>query len=131
VTPRLLLPKSSCGRTPPDIGSNLDTIERAVAEQAERATASIKDIAVYCGAQNGDADHREVLGPRLPRGGASGVVVIDGGVVAEWGGPSRLEMAFNATKSVTSLVAGIAFADGLLALSSYPQCMSPPRRDHL
>jgi CubicO group peptidase (beta-lactamase class C family) len=98
--------------------ADLDSIRRAVAAQARRATSGTDDIAAYCAAQNGDADHREVLGPQLTGGGASGVVVLGGSVIAEWGDPTRPEMAFSATKSITSLVAGIAFDDGLLGLDT-------------
>jgi CubicO group peptidase (beta-lactamase class C family) len=114
---------------PPD----LDGIRRAVAEQARRPTPGIDDIAGYCAAQNGDADHREVLGPQLAGGGPSGVVLLDGSVVAGWGDPTRPEMAFSVTKSIASLVAGTAFDDGLLELDApvrdgvgLPQFAEPP-----
>jgi CubicO group peptidase (beta-lactamase class C family) len=116
-TPRPLLPTTAGTRSFGD----LDRVERAIAEQTRRSTPGIDDIAAYCAAQNGDADHREVLGPQLPGGGASGVVVLDGWVIAEWGDPTRPEMAFSATKSIVSLVAGTAFDDGLLVLDT-PVC---------
>jgi len=43
-------------------------------------------------------------------------VVRRGAVVASWGDPTRVEMAFSATKSVLSLVAGVAYDDGTLSL---------------
>ncbi|MHA6629871.1 serine hydrolase domain-containing protein [Pseudonocardia sichuanensis] len=98
--------------------ADLDAIGRACAEQARRATDGTDDIAAYCAAQVGDADHREVIGPQLPGAGPSGVVVLDGSRVAEWGDPTRPEMAFSATKSIASLVAGLAFDDGLLGLDT-------------
>ncbi|WP_233159367.1 serine hydrolase [Pseudonocardia sp. MH-G8] len=98
--------------------AQLDGIRRAAAEQARRPTSGIDDIAAYCEAQNLDADHRDVLGPQLAGGGAGGVVVLDGSIVAEWGDPRRPEMAFSATKSIVSLVAGTAFDDGLFALDA-------------
>lgn len=63
-----------------------------------------------------DASHREVIGPLLDGQGASGVVVRRGTVLAVWGDPTRTEMAYGATKSVLSLVAGVAFDDGVLRL---------------
>ncbi|OLT06030.1 serine hydrolase [Pseudonocardia sp. CNS-004] len=90
-------------------------------------------MAAYCAAQNGDADHREVRGRQLTAGGASGVVVLGGSVIAEWGDPTRPEMAFSATKSVASLIAGVAFDEGLLGLDvlvgesvELPQFAAPP-----
>ncbi|WP_320668954.1 serine hydrolase domain-containing protein [Patulibacter defluvii] len=55
-----------------------------------------------------------VMGPLLDRGGPSGLVVVGGRVVARWGDPDRREMTFSIAKSALSLVAGLAFDDGLL-----------------
>jgi CubicO group peptidase (beta-lactamase class C family) len=44
-------------------------------------------------------------------------------VLASWGDPGREEMAFSATKSVLSVVAGLAFDDGLLRLEE-PVCQA-------
>lgn len=102
---------------PPDLeGIDLDAVARATAQQARRSTPGVEDIAAYCREQNLDDDHREVLGPQLPGGPASGVVAVDGQVLADWGDPTRPEMTFSVTKSVVSLVAGTAFDDGLLVL---------------
>lgn len=48
--------------------------------------------------------------------GAGGVVVRRGTVIASWGDSTRAEMAYSATKSVLSLVAGVLFDDGRLRL---------------
>ncbi|MFE7314767.1 serine hydrolase domain-containing protein [Streptomyces sp. NPDC057555] len=93
-----------------------DALARAVRRQAGRAVPGVEDMTTYLAAQVADASHREVLGPLLNGGGPSGVIVRRGHVVASWGDPHRVEMAFSATKSVLSLVAGVAFDDGLLAL---------------
>ncbi|MFI0822443.1 serine hydrolase domain-containing protein [Streptomyces sp. NPDC021098] len=73
-------------------------------------------MAAYLDAQVADASHREVVGPLLDGGGASGVVVRRGAVIASWGDPGRVEMAYSATKSVLALVAGVAHDDGVLEL---------------
>jgi CubicO group peptidase (beta-lactamase class C family) len=62
----------------------------------------------------GDASHREVTGPLLAGSGASGVVLHRGQTVGSWGDPDTPEMLFSATKSFLSLVAGVAFGEGLL-----------------
>ncbi|MFK0296490.1 serine hydrolase domain-containing protein [Streptomyces sp. NPDC090442] len=97
-------------------GVDGDALERAVRRQADRPVPGVEDMATYLAAQVADASHREVLGPLLDGGGPSGVIARRGRVVASWGDPHRAEMAFSATKSVLSLVAGIAFDDGLLGL---------------
>ncbi|WP_369386779.1 hypothetical protein AB5J72_03570 [Streptomyces sp. CG1] len=77
----------------------------------------------YLASQVSDASHRQVPGPLLDGQGASGVVVRNGVALASRGDPGRSEMAFSATKRVLSLVAGLAFDDGLLRLDD-PVCHS-------
>ncbi len=97
-------------------GVDLAAVETAVAQQAARPVDGVGDMASYLATQVGDASHRDVLGPLLDGSGASGVVVRRGAVLASWGDPSRVEMAFSATKSVLSLVAGVAHDEGALRL---------------
>ncbi|MFE7276631.1 serine hydrolase domain-containing protein [Streptomyces sp. NPDC057623] len=91
-------------------------LSRAVRAQAGRSVAGVGDMASYLADQVSDAAHREVVGPLLDGRGAGGVVLRGGAVLASWGDPARVEMAFSATKSVLSLVAGVAFDDGALRL---------------
>ncbi|WP_405825905.1 serine hydrolase [Streptomyces sp. NBC_01390] len=100
----------------PWAGVDAARLARAAKEQAERTVPGIQDMRSYLASQVSDVSHREVLGPLLDGQGASGVVVRSGVVLASWGDPERTEMAFSATKSVLSLVAGLAFDDGLLRL---------------
>ncbi|MGX1760238.1 serine hydrolase domain-containing protein [Streptomyces lydicus] len=97
-------------------GVNEAALAQAVQAQATRPVPGIEDMASYLAAQVSDTAHREVVGPLLDGQGASGVVVRRGSVIASWGEPTRAEMAFSATKSVLSLVGGIAFDDGTLRL---------------
>jgi CubicO group peptidase (beta-lactamase class C family) len=56
----------------------------------------------------------EVLGPVAPRGGPSGLVIVGGRVVAEWGDTHRPDMTFSAAKSYLALCAGLIADDGAL-----------------
>lgn len=95
---------------------DLDAVAAAARRQAARPTPGAEDMAAYLPAQVADASHRDVVGPLLDGGGASGVVLHRGERIASWGDPSRPEMAFSATKSVVALVAGVAFDRGVLSL---------------
>lgn len=97
-------------------GVDREALARAVRAQAGRPVPGIGDMASYLDAQVSDASHREVVGPLLDGRGAGGVVVRRGTVIASWGDPTRTEMAYSATKSVLSLVAGVLFDDGRLRL---------------
>ncbi|MFC8093057.1 hypothetical protein [Streptomyces sp. NPDC057301] len=109
-------------------GVDAAALAQAVRAQAGRPVTGIDDMASYLARQVSDASHREVLGPLLDGQGASGVVVRRGAVLASWGDPARAEMAYSATKSVLSLVAGIAFDDGALRLDEKDQEPNPPVR---
>ena len=90
----------------PWAGVDAAALKRAVSDQAGRPVPGVADMASYLAAAVSDVSHREVVGPLLNGGGASGVVLRRGAVVASWGDPARTEMAFSATKSILALVAG-------------------------
>jgi hypothetical protein len=77
-------------------------------------TKGAADIGAYLAAQVSDLTHREVVGPLKAANGASGVIWARGQELAVWGDPDVPEMAFSVTKSVVSIVAGLAYDDGLL-----------------
>jgi CubicO group peptidase (beta-lactamase class C family) len=96
------------------IMSMIDRVQTLVAHYAQTWTEEAIEIDTYLASQVSDDSHREILGPLKPASGASGVVLLDGREAASWGDPEVSEMAFSATKSVVSAVAGCAFDDGLL-----------------
>ena len=89
-------------------------LRQVAADAGVRWTRAAADIETYLAAQVADVSHREVVGPLLAASGGSGVVLVGGRAVASWGDPAVPEMAFSVTKSVVSVVAGLAFDDGLL-----------------
>lgn len=86
----------------------------AIDEGTREWTESAADMPSYLAGQVADAGHTEVLGPLLGATGGSGVVRFAGREVARWGDPTVPEMAFSATKSVASVVAGVVYDAGLL-----------------
>lgn len=93
---------------------SVDKIAPIAAKLAGAATGGCGKIDSYLDAQVKDETHREVIGPLMPGGGASGVVIRKGETVASWGEFDRPEMLFSATKTFVSLVAGVAYDAGLL-----------------
>ncbi|WP_313022788.1 serine hydrolase [Mobilicoccus sp.] len=89
-------------------------LETAAQDAGARFTVEAVDIEAYLASQVADTTHREVAGPLSPATGASGVVIVDRRRVVSWGDPAAVEMTFSVTKTVVSLVAGVAFDDGLL-----------------
>ncbi len=89
-------------------------LETAAQDAGARFTVEAVDIEAYLASQVADTTHREVAGPLSPATGASGVVIVGGRRVVSWGDPAAVEMTFSVTKTVVSLVADVAFDDGLL-----------------
>ena len=89
-------------------------IVRLAKDRVTALTPGVQNIAEYLDRQVADEGDHEVLGPLLEASGASGCVVHGGETLAEWGDPGAPEMLFSATKSVVSVVAGLAFDDGRL-----------------
>ena len=51
----------------------------------------------------------EAVGAFKERGAATGIIIRNGYIVAEWGEPLRVDMTFSVTKSFVSTVVGLAF----------------------
>lgn len=51
----------------------------------------------------------EAVGAFKDRGDATGIIVRNGYIVAEWGEPNRVDMTFSVTKSFVSTVVGLAY----------------------
>lgn len=63
---------------------------------------------------NDKPPHDQPIGIVRPRGGASGLVLRGGRIVAEWGDTTRADTTFSAAKSYLGLLAGVAYDDGLI-----------------
>ena len=57
----------------------------------------------------GQAPYGELVGPTKDRGDATGIVIRNGYIVAEWGDPLRVDMSHSVTKSFLASVVGLAF----------------------
>lgn len=56
----------------------------------------------------------EIVGPVRERGGPAGLILKGGRIVSEWGDTRRTDMTFSIAKSYLSVLAGLAFDDGLI-----------------
>ena len=54
-------------------------------------------------------------GPLKERGPATGLIIKNGYIVAEWGEPGRVDQTFSVAKSFLSSVAGLAYDAGIIA----------------
>lgn len=101
-------------RPPSELGMNPEQLAAAIAFHQAHETPWPRDFLTASGRYVGVADEPEapddVPGPVRPRGGANGLIVRGGYVVAEWGDTRRHDMSFSVAKSYLAVLAGLAVA---------------------
>lgn len=101
-------------RTPEQVGMDGAKVQEAIVFAKERETRSPRDLEEAHYQSFGREPFGGAVGPFKPRGDASGVIVRNGYIVAEWGDPARVDMTFSVTKSFVSTVVGLAVERGLI-----------------
>jgi len=106
-----------------DYFPNAEKWERRTADQAKFDVAKLKEAVDFAVANESKAPRNlelahyqsfgrepygEAVGPFKERGDATGIIIRNGYIVAEWGDPSRVDMTFSVTKSFVSTTVGLA-----------------------
>ncbi|MFH5926683.1 serine hydrolase domain-containing protein [Roseomonas xinghualingensis] len=100
---------------PARLGFDPAKLAEAVAFAESRETPFPRDLLAHLeGGHFEPAPDNEVLGPVVPRGAPSGLILRDGVVAASWGDTRQADMTFSVAKSCLSMLAGIAHGDGLI-----------------
>lgn len=108
-------PGSAWVATSPDrVGMDADLLAEAVTFAIASESAFGPDLAAALSERLAASAYPELLGPMQSRGGANGLIVKDGRIVAEWGDTDRVDMTFSVTKSVLATLAGLALDQGLI-----------------
>src|SRR5690349_12244748 len=115
-TPSVYYPESSqwLKKTPGDVSMNASKLDAAIAYAKEKESATPKNLETAHYQTFGREPFGDAIGPFAERGSATGVVIRNGYIVAEWGDPQRVDMTFSVTKSFLSTVVGLAFDRGLI-----------------
>lgn len=101
-------------RSPRRLGMDSTRIAAAIAYALASETKSPRDLLLAHVQSFGREPFGEAIGPFLPRGEPTGLIIRGGYVVAEWGDPRRVDMTFSVTKSFLSTVVGVAFDRGMI-----------------
>jgi CubicO group peptidase (beta-lactamase class C family) len=101
-------------RRPEAVGLDAARLQEAVAFAIASERKAPRDLSVAHMHSFGKEPFNQPLGPFTERGDPTGIVVRRGYVVAEWGDPARVDMAFSVTKSFVAAVAGLALDRGLI-----------------
>ena len=99
-------------RSPSTMGMDSVKLADAIAYAIEKESTTPRDLELNHYQTFGREPFGTAIGPLAPRGGATGVIVRKGYVVATWGDPNAVEIANSVTKSFLSTVVGLAFDAG-------------------
>jgi CubicO group peptidase (beta-lactamase class C family) len=101
-------------RAPADIGLDAEKLAAAVQFAKNNESKASRNMEIAQALSFGKEPFSSGIGPFSTRGGATGVIVYKGYIVAEWGEPSRVDMTHSVTKSFLSMVVGLAVDSGLI-----------------
>jgi CubicO group peptidase (beta-lactamase class C family) len=96
-------------RAPEHVGLDPQAVKDAVALAVASAAATPRDLREGHLRSFGREPHGEAVGPFRERGPASGMIIRQGYLVAEWGDPHRVDATFSVTKSFLSTTVGLAY----------------------
>jgi CubicO group peptidase (beta-lactamase class C family) len=99
-------------RTPEEVGMSSVRLREAIARAEESRAA--RDLLAAHRASFGREPMGEAIGPFRERADPTGLVVRHGYIVAEWGDPERVDLAFSVTKSFLSTTVGLAYDRGMI-----------------
>lgn len=99
-------------RSPSAMGMDSVKLADAIAYAIEKESKTPRDLELNHYQSFGREPFGAAIGPLAPRGGATGVILRKGYVVATWGDPNAVEITNSVTKSFLSTVVGLAFDAG-------------------
>jgi CubicO group peptidase (beta-lactamase class C family) len=99
-------------RSPASVGLDSVKLAEAVAFAISKESRTPRDLEINHYNSFGREPLGDPIGPLPPRGGATGVILRKGYVVATWGDPAAEEITNSVTKSFLSTVVGLAVDDG-------------------
>jgi hypothetical protein len=112
-------------RSAADVKMNTDLVDSAVRFAVANETKTDYDLRVAILKSYSREPEYKIFGPVKPRGEASGLIIKNGYIIAEWGDPGRVDMTFSVTKSYLSTVVGLAVDQHLI------QTIDEPVRNYL
>jgi CubicO group peptidase (beta-lactamase class C family) len=101
-------------RTPEELGMNSGLLQEAIDYAMANEWQGPKDLKSAITQSFGSEPYSTLIGPTKLRGGAAGIIIKNGYIVAEWGDTKRVDMTFSVTKSYLSTMAGLALDQGLI-----------------
>src|SRR6186997_2470091 len=117
-------------KKPEEVGMNPALVNEAVQMAIAGETPGPKDMELFLHSSFGKEPNSTIIGPIKDRGGASGLIVKNGYIVAEWGDPARVDITNSVTKTFLTTVVGLAVQRGLIHdVNDYARDYMPPHVD--
>lgn len=101
-------------KKPEDVGMMSDKVNEAIEFHKQRESKNPKNLEAAHYQGFGREPFGEGIGPFAERGPATGMIIRNGYIIAQWGEPSRVDMTFSVTKSFLSSVVGVAYDEKLI-----------------
>ena len=96
-------------RTPEQVGLSAKAVQDAVATAIAAESTTPRDLLENHRNTYGKEPFGEATGPFRTRGGASGLIIRKGYIVAEWGDPDCVDNTYSVTKSFVTTTIGLAY----------------------
>src|ERR1044071_8928716 len=101
-------------KKPEDLGMISEKISEAIQFHQQHESKNPKNLEQSHYQSFGREPFGEGIGPFAERGPATGLIIRNGYIIAQWGEPSRVDMTFSVTKSFLSSVIGVAYDEHLI-----------------
>lgn len=101
-------------KKPEDVGMSTDKLNEAIEFHKQHESKNPKNLEQSHYQSFGKEPFGEGIGPFSERGPATGMIIRNGYIIAQWGEPTRVDMTFSVTKSFLSTVVGLAYDDKLI-----------------
>lgn len=102
-------------KKPEDVGMISAKINEAIEFHKQKESKNPRNLELSHYQTSGRREpFGEAIGPFSERGPATGMIIRNGYIVAQWGEPSRVDMTYSVTKSFVSSVVGLAYDDKLI-----------------
>ncbi|HXW91312.1 MAG TPA: serine hydrolase, partial [Terriglobales bacterium] len=116
-------------KQPEEVGMDARQLDEAVQHALANDNPATRDLTTVGGVGGGEPFNTPI-GPLKERGGANGLIVRHGYIVAAWGDPKRVDMTFSVTKTFLTTVVGLAWQRALIRdVNDYARDYMPPGVD--
>lgn len=116
ATPAVYYPDANqwTHKKPEEVGMSTSKLNEAIEFHRQRESKNPKNLELSHYQTRGGEPFGDGIGPFAERGPATGLIIKNGYIIAEWGDLTRVDMTYSVTKSFVSTLTGLAYDDRLI-----------------